>query len=203
MQHTTVAQAVLIMVGFATAGVRLLTASRPIWGKSAPARWATVILPAVLVGLGALPPALANATSLVDVAVAIFIAVGAGFAASQGPKGPTAPPSSGAGSGGPTLSGPGPVTIQTWPNSPDEPAELSDLSAKPPLPGWRLALVSFALLGCSAAPVKPPCDPGTLAAITARCSAYAYACGQKGGSESECTKECDAELEKRAEVCRE
>ncbi len=55
---------------------------------------------------------------------------------------------------------------------------------------------------CSAAPVKPPCDEQTLTVMTAKCSAYAYTCGQQGKSEEECTTECDRQLDKRAEQCK-
>lgn len=56
---------------------------------------------------------------------------------------------------------------------------------------------------CSSTPApKAPCDPLTLAQITAFCSAEAYACGKAGKTEAECTAECDAKLDARAEECR-
>lgn len=51
-------------------------------------------------------------------------------------------------------------------------------------------------------PVKAPCDEATIAAMTAQCSVEAYACGQKGGTETECTADCDAKVDARAAECR-
>ena len=73
-----------------------------------------------------------------------------------------------------------------------------------PVPAWGVLAVLACLVGCpgNAPPPKAPCDPTTLAAMTAACSAEAYAGGKNGGTEAECTAECDRKLDKRAEECR-
>lgn len=87
-----VAQAVLTITGIVLAVVRLLTASKAFWWYL-PA-WVQKGVPALLVALGTLPPALEQAKSWLDVATALVFAVGAWFTASRGDQRPVEPPAS-------------------------------------------------------------------------------------------------------------
>ena len=51
---------------------------------------------------------------------------------------------------------------------------------------------------------KPPCDPTTLATITAECSVQAFECGRQGIPKAECAAiaDCNARLDERAKGCR-
>ncbi len=139
--------AALILTGYALAAVRLLTASKPLWGVTAPARWATVILPAVLVGTGTIPDALKGVTTWTDVMVALVTAIGAGFAASRGPA--PKPPES-----GDTVSRDGTL---------EKPAQVDD-EEPPSLPGVQLLVVTALLItSCaSTATDHPACTAAEL-----------------------------------------
>ncbi len=72
----------------------------------------------------------------------------------------------------------------------------------------RLAILiaTIALTACpgNTPPPKAPCDPATLAAITASCSVKAFECGKAGIPKEECAPmiSCNETLDKRAEECR-
>lgn len=89
----------------------------------------------------------------------------------QGKVGGSVPPpgasGNGGGSGG-TITKLPTVQIQPWQDSPDEPAELSDLAPKWRHPYLRLALVTAVLLLVACDPRKPPCDESQLRAISKR-----------------------------------
>ncbi len=146
MNDMSVPSVVLILTGYALAAVRLLTASKPIWGTSIPTRWATVVIPAVLVGAGTVPEALKGVTTWTDVAVALVTAIGAGFAASRGPA--PKPPESG------TVSREGVI---------EQPAQVDD-EEPPSLPGVQLLVATALLLaGCaSTANDHPACTAAEL-----------------------------------------
>lgn len=200
MQELTAAQAALIISGHVLSAIRLLTASRAIWGTTAPTRWATVIIPAVLVGLGAVPAALEGAGSWVDIIVALTMAINTGFAASRGPTVPADQGKPGAGDGpdGKPLGFSTPIVPRFDTIKPDDSKLL--------FAGIGFIATGFvlALLGCGSAQPAPPCDAASLAAITAECSALAYQCGKDGVPENECAAiaDCDARLDERAEQCR-
>lgn len=189
-----VASIVLVLSGYALAIARVASASKPFWSKFP--GWLQHLLPAVLVGLGALPVALQGAEKFEHVLFAIVTAAGAGFTAWQGDGGPKDPPSGDSKPVGPK--DPEPTRIRF--DVPD-----SEMSAIPEREarahGLLLASALLLLLSCSAPPAKPPCDAATLAAITARCSAQAFECGKNGGDEQTCTAACDAELDSRAKEC--
>ncbi len=139
--------AALILTGYSLAAVRLLTAAKPLWGVTAPARWATVILPAVLVGTGTIPDALKGVTTWTDVMVALVTAIGAGFAASRGPA--PKPPESGG-----TVSREGVI---------EQPAQVDDEDPAS-LPGVQLlVLTALLLVSCaSTANDHPACTAAEL-----------------------------------------
>lgn len=201
LQLPPVAQGILAITAVALAIVRLLTASRPFWA-SFPA-WLQKSVPAVLMAIAALPTAIEHARSWLDIVVAIVVSGGLYWTASRGDTRPPVDKD-----GGPRIE-----RSNTDPNvTPEE--MLSRLSNEPPAkirrwvhPSWRLAMTSGLVLLVGACPgntppPKAPCDAATLAAMTAACAAESYACGKNGGTESECTAECDRKLDDRAEECR-
>lgn len=191
-QLPPVASAVVTILGFALAITRLLTASRPFW--SAFPAFVQKGAPVLMVALGVLPGALEHATSWLDVAEAFVVAISAWFVASRGDRRP--PQDS---DGGPRLQ-----------RSNTDP-KVDDAARVPPLPnriGRPPAFLILLLAGialhqqaCSSPPAKAPCDEATAAKMAAACSAKAYACGQSGKSEFECTAECDAQADARAAEC--
>lgn len=203
IQLPPVAQAIVAISAIAVAITRLLTASRPFW--SAFPAWVQKGIPAAAMAVAALPMAIERARTWLDVVLGVMAVIGTWYMASRGDKRPPVDKD-----GGPRIE-----RVNSDPKLTRE--ELAD---PPSLPGgtflqsWHeaegglslsrfaVAGVVLAIVGCSSAPPKPPCDPATLAAITARCSAFAFQCGKEGKSEAECTAACDAELEERAEACR-
>lgn len=172
------------VAAYMLAAARLFNVAKPLYGWIPPKLQPVVI--ALAAGLPQLAEALIGATTKEQLFTAVGSAVVAFLVAVKGP--PTPP-------GDSPAVGAVPLSVRP-PGGMD--AELSQWRH----PEWRIALVALAIVGCSSAPPKAPCDPGTLAAITARCSAEAAACGKRGGSEAECTAACDEELDRRAEVCR-
>jgi hypothetical protein len=92
---------------------------------------------------------------------------------------------------------------ETLPKKDDEP------KLPPMFPGSGLVLLlaigfAFHVNACASAPPKPPCDPTTLATLTAECSAQAFECGLQGIPKAECAAiaDCHARLDARREACR-
>jgi hypothetical protein len=76
-------------------------------------------------------------------------------------------------------------------------------------PGSGVAAIVCALaistsVACSPAPLKPPCDEATLAAMVAECAARVeLECASRDIPEADCQvlKQCDERLDERARVC--
>jgi len=145
-----VASAVVTILGVVVAVTRLLTASRPFW-STFPA-WLQKGLPAALVALGLLPTALEHATSWLDVAEALVLAISAWFTASRGDKRPPVDKD-----GGPRID-----RTNSDPKLTRE--ELSRVDNEAPLA--LVALVCLMLVGCD--PRRPPCDESKLRAADER-----------------------------------
>lgn len=138
-----VATTVLIITGYAIAIARVATASKPFWAKFPV--WLQHSLPAALVALGALPPALAGVKSWNDLIVAVVLSLGAGFAAWQGDSGPKDPPGGEKPVGAvERISFAKPEHARVNNEIPDEPAEFRGWRH----PAWRLALCCFLMVGC-------------------------------------------------------
>jgi hypothetical protein len=164
-----VASAIVTILGVVVAITRLLTASRPFWAAF-PA-WLQKGLPAALVALGLLPTALEHATSWLDVAQAVILAIGAWYTASRGDRRPPIDPD-----GGPRID-----RTNSEPKLSRNELE-PPISIRPPggmdaecraLPAPRLALLfvlaplGLQVLACSSLPTKPPCNEERLRAIDA------------------------------------
>jgi len=181
-----VGQAIAVALGVALAILRLLTASKPFW--SLLPNKLQKALPAAFVALGLVPTALGQAKTWLDVATALVLVVGTYFTASRGDQGP--PKDVG---GGPRLD-----RVNSDPKLTSDELELGP----PSLRFSSFVAIGLMLFACSGAPAKPGCDTASLTTMTAKCAAYAYACGQRGGTEPECTHECDEAFDARAERCR-
>ncbi len=151
------ASAIITITGVILAVVRLLTASRPFW--DALPNWLQKGVPAAMVALGVIPPAIENATSWVTVAEAVVLAIGAYYTASRGDKRP------------PVDKDGGPRTERVKSDPKLTSDELQD-KTPPSLPGARmigLAMVCLCLISC--ARMADPCSEVTLATIQAGCEA--------------------------------
>lgn len=185
------ASAIITITGVILAIVRLLTASRPVWDVLP--NWLQKAAPAALVALGVIPPAIEHATSWVQVAEAVVLAIGAFYTASRGDKRPPIDKD-----GGPRVD-----RVNSDPKLTRE--ELEE-KTPPSLPS-AFKLASFVaigwMVGCSGAQPAPPCDPETIVAMTAECSAAAYQCGKEGVPEAECAPmiKCDERLDSRQARC--
>ncbi len=154
-----VAQALAVLLGVAAAITRLLTASRSFWNVLP--NTLQKAFPALLVAIGLLPAALAQAKSWLDVVTALVLVVGAYFTASRGDQ--RAPE----GSGG----------VPRMHRSNTDPRVEDTARINPPLPqnrigrppGFLILLVAGLAMhqqSCSAAK-SLPCDESKLAAIDA------------------------------------
>jgi hypothetical protein len=135
-----VAQGAIAISAVALAIVRLLTASRPFWA-STPA-WLQKALPAALMAIAAIPTAIENARSWMDVAVAIVVSAAMYWTASRGDKRP------------PEDSSGGPRVERT--NS-DPKLTREELTSPPQ--AWKFTVISLLMAGCASLPITSKrCD---------------------------------------------
>ncbi len=83
-----VAQGVIAITAVALAVARLLTASRPFWAWEKVPVWLQKLLPALLMAVAALPTAIENARSWLDIVVGFVVTGAMWFTASRGDKRP-------------------------------------------------------------------------------------------------------------------
>lgn len=177
-----------LIVAYLLAASRIAGPLAPLWPRL-PAPWPQ-LAPSIMALLPQVADAFEDVNTWQSFAVSVATAIGLVLPGIM-PKPPEDPPTGGDPKPGPWDD----IKADTDKTPPSLPGAHRFIAI-----GWMTAL----LVGCSSAPLGPPCDQATLAGIVAECTLRSEECASKGVPEAECAAlaECDRRLDQRAEVCR-